>query len=153
MDVESCLIFHQLAKKGEKFLDLPYVVKGMDVSFSGILSYIEATVEEKLKNNECTPADLCYSLQVITGYCCRFIYNSYTFGCFGAFYIGEIELNMYAFWWLFVWGFVLSWNKKLWGIAKELVPCDIWTLDMNYEIYMTCMQQQFYPFSKEHLIY
>ncbi|XP_078428163.1 actin-like ATPase superfamily protein [Wolffia australiana] len=53
----------QLAKKGEKFIDLPYVVKGMDVSFSGILSYIEATATEKLKNNECTPADLCYSLQ------------------------------------------------------------------------------------------
>lgn len=57
------LIF-QLAKKGEKFIDIPYVVKGMDVSFSGILSYIEATAVEKLKNNECTPADLCYSLQV-----------------------------------------------------------------------------------------
>lgn len=54
----------QLAKKGEKFIDIPYVVKGMDVSFSGILSYIEATAVEKLKNNECTPADLCYSLQV-----------------------------------------------------------------------------------------
>ncbi|KAL6580702.1 Gcp2p [Orobanche minor] len=54
----------QLAKKGEKLIDLPYVVKGMDVSFSGILSYIEATAEEKLKNHECTPADLCYSLQV-----------------------------------------------------------------------------------------
>lgn len=53
----------QLAKKGKQFLDLPYVVKGMDVSFSGILSYIEATAVEKLKNNECTPADLCYSLQ------------------------------------------------------------------------------------------
>ncbi|KAJ6734242.1 TRNA N6-ADENOSINE THREONYLCARBAMOYLTRANSFERASE-RELATED [Salix purpurea] len=53
----------QLAKKGEQFIDLPYVVKGMDVSFSGILSFIEATTEEKLKNNECTPADLCYSLQ------------------------------------------------------------------------------------------
>ncbi|KAF3955334.1 hypothetical protein CMV_019440 [Castanea mollissima] len=35
----------------------------MDVSFSGILSYIEATAVEKLKNNECTAADLCYSLQ------------------------------------------------------------------------------------------
>ncbi|KAL6580703.1 Gcp2p [Orobanche minor] len=53
----------QLAKKGEKLIDLPYVVKGMDVSFSGILSYIEATAEEKLKNHECTHADLCYSLQ------------------------------------------------------------------------------------------
>ena len=53
----------QLAKKGEKFIDLPYVVKGMDVSFSGILSFIEAAAIEKLENNECTPADLCYSLQ------------------------------------------------------------------------------------------
>ncbi|NP_001275077.1 glycoprotein endopeptidase-like protein [Solanum tuberosum] len=53
----------QLAKKGEKFIELPYVVKGMDVSFSGILSFIEATAEEKLKNNECSPADLCFSLQ------------------------------------------------------------------------------------------
>ncbi|KAM4091748.1 hypothetical protein ACJW30_09G160200 [Castanea mollissima] len=34
-----------LAKKGEQFIDLPYVVKGMDVSFIGILSYIEATAE------------------------------------------------------------------------------------------------------------
>lgn len=58
------LIFCQLAKKGEKFIDLPYVVKGMDISFSGILSYIEAEAEQKLKSNECTPADLCYSLQV-----------------------------------------------------------------------------------------
>ncbi|AQL01979.1 Tetratricopeptide repeat-like superfamily protein [Zea mays] len=52
-----------LAKKGEQFIDVPYVVKGMDVSFSGILSFIEAAAIEKLKNNECTPADLCYSLQ------------------------------------------------------------------------------------------
>jgi N6-L-threonylcarbamoyladenine synthase len=37
----------------------------MDVSFSGILSFIEAAAIEKLKNNECTPADLCYSLQVL----------------------------------------------------------------------------------------
>ena len=29
--------------RGEKFLELPYVVKGMDVSFSGILSYIEVS--------------------------------------------------------------------------------------------------------------
>ncbi|PWZ31077.1 putative tRNA N6-adenosine threonylcarbamoyltransferase [Zea mays] len=54
---------NQLAKKGEQFIDVPYVVKSMDVSFSGILSFIEAAAIEKLKNNECTPADLCYSLQ------------------------------------------------------------------------------------------
>ncbi|XP_052298108.1 uncharacterized protein LOC127902599 [Citrus sinensis] len=35
----------------------------MNVSFSRILSYIEATAAEKLNNNECTPANLCYSLQ------------------------------------------------------------------------------------------
>lgn len=68
----------QLAKEGKLFIELPYVVKGMDVSFSGILSYIEATAEEKLKSNECTPADLCYSLQVIfvyydkSGFCLHF---------------------------------------------------------------------------------
>lgn len=53
----------QLAKKGSQFVELPYVVKGMDVSFSGILSYIEAAAAEKLEANECTPADLCFSLQ------------------------------------------------------------------------------------------
>ena len=31
----------QLAKKGSKYIELPYTVKGMDVSFSGLLSYIE----------------------------------------------------------------------------------------------------------------
>lgn len=31
----------QLAKEGKQFLELPYTVKGMDVSFSGLLSYIE----------------------------------------------------------------------------------------------------------------
>lgn len=65
LDLPNMISFlRQLAKKGEKFIDIPYVVKGMDVSFSGILSYIEATATEKLNNNECTPADLCYSLQV-----------------------------------------------------------------------------------------
>ncbi|KAG7215865.1 hypothetical protein INR49_021846 [Caranx melampygus] len=31
----------QMAKKGSQYVELPYTVKGMDVSFSGILSYIE----------------------------------------------------------------------------------------------------------------
>ncbi|TKS91101.1 putative tRNA N6-adenosine threonylcarbamoyltransferase [Collichthys lucidus] len=30
-----------MAKKGTQYVELPYTVKGMDVSFSGILSYIE----------------------------------------------------------------------------------------------------------------
>ena len=53
----------QLAKQGSKFIELPYVVKGMDVSFSGLLSYIETFGKEKLDSGECTAADLCYSLQ------------------------------------------------------------------------------------------
>ncbi|CAB3259597.1 unnamed protein product [Arctia plantaginis] len=51
----------QAAKKGKKYLNLPYCVKGMDVSFSGILSYMEDKIDELLK--EYTPEDLCYSLQ------------------------------------------------------------------------------------------
>uniref|UniRef100_A0A336L8H4 N(6)-L-threonylcarbamoyladenine synthase n=1 Tax=Culicoides sonorensis TaxID=179676 RepID=A0A336L8H4_CULSO len=64
----------QMAKKGKKYLPLPYCVKGMDVSFSGILSYIENKVEghEKKKNKgrkQVEPEetysneDLCFSLQ------------------------------------------------------------------------------------------
>jgi len=34
----------QLAKKGKKYIKLPYKVKGMDMSFSGILSFIEDLV-------------------------------------------------------------------------------------------------------------
>lgn len=34
----------QLAKQGKKLLDLPYAVKGMDMSYSGLLSYVEELV-------------------------------------------------------------------------------------------------------------
>lgn len=34
----------QLAKKGKKLLDLPYTVKGMDMSYSGMLTYMEDLV-------------------------------------------------------------------------------------------------------------
>ena len=34
----------QEAKKGKKFIEIPYCVKGMDLSFSGILSYLEDLV-------------------------------------------------------------------------------------------------------------
>lgn len=61
----------QLAKKGKKFLTLPYSVKGMDVSFSGILSFIELKanpnkqkMRKGLKEEEpWSPEDLCFSLQ------------------------------------------------------------------------------------------
>lgn len=53
----------QLAKKGEKYIDLPYTVKGMDVSLSGILTFAEKEARERMKAGECTAADLCFSLQ------------------------------------------------------------------------------------------
>lgn len=53
----------QLAKKGKKFLELPYVVKGMDVSFSGLLSFIEEKAPQLVESGEYTPEDLCFSLQ------------------------------------------------------------------------------------------
>ncbi|XP_060519842.1 tRNA N6-adenosine threonylcarbamoyltransferase [Cylas formicarius] len=52
----------QLAKKGKKYVPLPYCVKGMDVSFSGILSYMEEHTKSLLKQGY-TDADLCFSLQ------------------------------------------------------------------------------------------
>jgi N6-L-threonylcarbamoyladenine synthase len=41
----------QAAKKGSKYYELPYIVKGMDVSFSGILTNIEELVSGK-KNSQ-----------------------------------------------------------------------------------------------------
>lgn len=54
----------QLAKQGSRFYPLPYSVKGMDVSLSGILSHIEKVAPELIKSGEYTVADLCFSLQV-----------------------------------------------------------------------------------------
>lgn len=53
----------QLAKKGSKFVDLPYVVKGMDVSFSGLLTNIQDIAKMELGKGEVTKEDLCFSLQ------------------------------------------------------------------------------------------
>lgn len=73
----------QLAKQGKQLLDLPYTVKGMDCSFSGILAAIDALAaswglsgEERAKEDDKLPkqetdsdsskptrADLCFSLQ------------------------------------------------------------------------------------------
>jgi len=74
----------QLAKKGKNYIELPYVVKGMDVSFSGIETYVKDIVSgnkkgltKKQKSNltsaqrkqmdtenqmSYSPEDLCYSL-------------------------------------------------------------------------------------------
>ncbi|KAK7794588.1 hypothetical protein R5R35_003602 [Gryllus longicercus] len=53
----------KMAEKGKKFLHLPYTVKGMDVSFSGILSNIEKQAPHLISSKQYTPEDLCYSLQ------------------------------------------------------------------------------------------
>lgn len=60
----------QLAKKGKNFVELPYCVKGMDVSFSGIITFLEDMIKKKKNKNidkslidKLTNEDLCYSLQ------------------------------------------------------------------------------------------
>ncbi len=40
----------QLAKQGKNYIEVPYIVKGMDVSFSGILSFMEDLVKNKQKH-------------------------------------------------------------------------------------------------------
>ena len=49
----------RLAAKGEKLLALPYTVKGMDLSLSGLLT----AAVTLLRKGECKLEDLCYSLQ------------------------------------------------------------------------------------------
>jgi len=46
-----------------KYVELPYVVKGMDVSFSGLLTFIEKQARTQISLGLCTEIDLCYSLQ------------------------------------------------------------------------------------------
>ena len=55
----------QMAKKGKTFIELPYSVKGMDVSFSGIITYLEDIIKKKKNKNinkdlldKLTPEDL-----------------------------------------------------------------------------------------------
>ena len=47
------------SKKGKKLISLPYTVKGMDISYSGLLTAITNELENKTHNIE----DLCFSLQ------------------------------------------------------------------------------------------
>jgi N6-L-threonylcarbamoyladenine synthase len=48
-----------LASKGKNYIELPYVVKGMDASFGGILT----NVKQKYKSGKYSKEDLCFSLQ------------------------------------------------------------------------------------------
>ena len=56
-------IEQEAKQEGAQFLELPYVVKGMDVSFSGILTSVETLAKTKLKEGTIAKADLCFSLQ------------------------------------------------------------------------------------------
>lgn len=49
----------ELAKKGKKYIELPYRVKGMDVALSGILT----NLKQKLDSEKYNLSDLSYSLQ------------------------------------------------------------------------------------------
>ncbi|MCJ1412618.1 putative tRNA threonylcarbamoyladenosine biosynthesis protein kae1 [Ptychographa xylographoides] len=63
----------QMAKKGQHLVDLPYAVKGMDCSFSGILAAIDILAEKQQNGSTAwkdeetgeliTREDLCFSLQ------------------------------------------------------------------------------------------
>jgi N6-L-threonylcarbamoyladenine synthase len=52
----------ELAKKG-KYVELPYVVKGMDISFSGILTKLQQLYRKGQADGSITKEDLCFSLQ------------------------------------------------------------------------------------------
>lgn len=47
------------AKKGQKFVNLPYIQKGNDVSYSGLLTAAKRTINEE------TIEDICYSIQEV----------------------------------------------------------------------------------------
>lgn len=66
----------QMAKKGKHLVSLPYTVKGMDLSMSGILAYIDSMAKEMFGKQKkqffdedsgelITAEDLCFSLQEI----------------------------------------------------------------------------------------
>ena len=52
-------IIEKLAKEGKNFIELPYSVKGMDVSLSGILTNLKKRIESENSNLN----DLAYSMQ------------------------------------------------------------------------------------------
>jgi len=51
----------ELAKRGRNFIHLPYSVKGMDLSFSGLLTYIT----QIFRSGKYDLEDLCFSLQEV----------------------------------------------------------------------------------------
>jgi len=52
-------VIQKLSESGKDYIELPYVVKGMDISLSGILTNLKQKFESKKYKTE----DLCYSMQ------------------------------------------------------------------------------------------
>ncbi len=50
---------YELSLQSKKFIELPYVVKGMDVSFGGLLTH----TKRKFDSGECSKEDLSFSIQ------------------------------------------------------------------------------------------
>jgi len=54
-------VVEELAHKGKNFVSLPYTVKGMDLSFSGLLT----SSVQAFQSNKYSLEDICYSLQEV----------------------------------------------------------------------------------------
>jgi len=52
-------VIQKLASQGKSYIELPYVVKGMDISLSGILT----NLKQKFHAGKYSKEDLCYSMQ------------------------------------------------------------------------------------------
>jgi universal protein Kae1 len=54
-------VVEELARNGKQFVSLPYTVKGMDLSFSGLLT----AAVQAFKSNQYSLEDVCFSLQEV----------------------------------------------------------------------------------------
>ncbi|MDP2749668.1 MAG: bifunctional N(6)-L-threonylcarbamoyladenine synthase/serine/threonine protein kinase [Nanoarchaeota archaeon] len=57
---------YELSLKSKKYIELPYVVKGMDVSFGGLLTNLKQKIHKSAFGKEYTKEDLCFSAQETT---------------------------------------------------------------------------------------
>ena len=56
-------VIEKLARNGKQFIPLPYIVKGMDLSYSGLYSAVRKIIKQKSSLDEEFKSDLSYSLQ------------------------------------------------------------------------------------------
>jgi N6-L-threonylcarbamoyladenine synthase len=57
--IPAAAMVEKLARQGEKYIELPYTVKGMDLSFSGLLT----SATNLLHKNRYRVEDICFSFQ------------------------------------------------------------------------------------------